>query len=303
MFQDYALLTERLKYAGNNYAIYEQIAIDDFISRVKDAELEKAIRYFADNPDPAKRKGGIITVQGKKVRISFVSDPQHHGDYIAKFAYVDNPNAAADITELIYIAIRGLGTDEDAVYAVASAYRQYCQDLGKDEVAEMAKLGTEYQKRYGKTLYDALWDDFDDTFERDEFDNFMMRGLYLQGKPEDVGANYAKRIVDYTKPAFAARMLSVDAGHSNAIKFLLSCPLKYLQPIDATFKQLNGNSILEHLKEAGVSADVRDLINSYFMGAGLAKRDDKFTYTAKVISEGPEKVESSYDVQGYSGVM
>lgn len=302
MFQNYALYTEQLRYSGNNYAIFEEIAIDDFMSRVDPTELEKAIKYFANNPDAEKRKGGVTSVQGKKVRISFVADPQHPGDYIAKFAYVDNPNAVSDIAELIYIGVRGMGTDEDAVYAVASAYRAYCQDTGKDEVTEMAKVATEYKKKYGESLYDALWDDFNDSFDRDQFDNFLMRGLYVQGPATDVGANYAKRIVDYTKPAMAASMLSTDLGHSNAIRFLLGCPLKYLPPIDATFKQMNDNrSILDMMKETKVPSNVRDLINSYFMGAGLSKKDDKFTYATRVISEGPKKIDTSYDFQSSGG--
>jgi hypothetical protein len=126
-----------------------------------------------------------------------------------------------------------------------------------------------------------------------------MRGLYLQGKREDVGENYAKRIADYTKPEVAANTVYVDAGHSNAIRFLLGCPIKYLPAIDQTFKKISGGkSILEHMKEAGVDADTRDVVNAYFMGANLAKPDDKFKYAAKVAVEGPEKVEPSYTMGG-----
>jgi hypothetical protein len=302
-FQDYALNIERIKYAANSYPIFEQSSIEDFIKTVPEDQLRKAISSFADSSQDGRNKGGVIMVGGKKVKISFESNPQEAGSYIAKFTYVDNPNATVDLSDLIKTAISGAGTDEDQVYGVASAYRQFCQDLGKDEIAEMKKLADDYKKKYSVALYDDLWKNFSDTFERDEFDNYLMRGLFLYGDAGDVGAAKAKRIANYDTPDNAVRMLGVDKDHANSIEFLLSCPLKALRSIDGGLKMATQEDLVTYVKSTDFSSDIKSLVMSYFMGAGLAKRDTKFDHAAKVASEGREKIDPAYTVQGYSGVM
>lgn len=293
MFSNYALQYEQSKYAVNNYAIFEQTKVEDFISHLDPKEVERVIRSFADSRD--RKAGGIAMIGGKKIKVSFAADPSEAGAYIANFSYVDNPKASEDLAELIKIAIRGASTDEDQVYAVASAYRQYCQDLGKNEVAEMQKIAQSYKKTYGVDLSKDLWDDFDDTFSQEEFQNFMMKGLFLQGAPGEVGEAHAKRIVDYTKPDFAARMLVADKDYPNAIEFILSCPLKYLRPINDALKAINGGQgLFDLVKNSKYSGDVKDLTHSYMMGAGLVKRSSEFEHAARVAVEGVKKLEPSY---------
>lgn len=295
MFHNYGLRIEQAKYAQNNYAIFEQTAIDDFIKRVDPKEIEKAIRSFADSSQPERKDGGVVMLAGKKVKISFVADPKEAGAYIAQFNYVDNPKAPEDLAELVKIAIRGAGTDEDQVYAVAAAYRQYCQDIGKNEVTEMQRVFAAYKKTYGVSMDKDIQDDFGDTFNHDEFQNFMMRGLFLMGNPSDVGEQKAKRIANFSQPDFAVRMLMVDKDHTNSIEFLLSCPLKYLRVINDALKQQNGGKgIVETLSDSKFSSDVKDMVKTYLMGAGLVKKSNEFNHAVKISAEGRANIEPAY---------
>lgn len=295
MIQNYGLLSESLSYRQFDSPLFEALAIDEWIKKVDPKELETAIRFFADSSDPAKKDGGITTVAGKKVKVEFQQNPSEAGTYKAVFTFVDNPNMASDFADILNAAMSGLGTDEDGLYASAAAYRKYCQDTGKDEYSEMYKVQEAFQAKYKKDLASQLSDELvPDTFTLEEF-NLFVKGLFLIGKRADVGEQRASRIVDYTKPDFAVRMLNVDQNHNNSIEFILGCPLKNLRAINDALKAKTQKGLMDTVKESEFGSDVKDIVKYYLMGAGLIKTDAKFQYATKIASEGkPQRPSTSY---------